>query len=335
MLRQVRRFMIASTEPTTHRKIALVFPGQGSQFVGMGQDIYKEYQIARETLDECEEVIKIPLKEIMFQGPQAVLTKTEHAQPAILCHSIALLRVLQKECGLDVKSCTYALGHSLGEYSALVATESLGLADAIALVHLRGKSMQQSITDKETTMKALIVNGDSLEEIEQLMPKITRSLPETEVCQISNINARSQVVLSGTAVGVDYACNVIQSKGLAGRPLPLPVSAPFHCSLMEPAAQIMEKALSKIEFKEPVIDVISNVTAKPFENAQVIPHMLKRQITETVQWYRSVQFAKDDFVFDWIPIGSSKVLANLLRKEFKHDVIRNVSTSLDVKQFNQ
>jgi [acyl-carrier-protein] S-malonyltransferase len=161
------------------------------------------------------------------------------------------------------------MGHSLGEYSALVATEAISLMDAIRLVRLRGEAMQKSISNKQTAMKALMINGDFLAEIEEMMPRVARSLGAGEVAEIANINSKSQVrrcnqiVLSGTEQGVKYACSVLRSKGYTGRSLPLPVSAPFHCSLMANAAESMRVALQKIHFKMPVIDVISNVTARP------------------------------------------------------------------------
>ncbi|KAJ3259182.1 hypothetical protein HK103_002829 [Boothiomyces macroporosus] len=243
-----------STSPpaSASRKVAILFPGQGAQHVGMGADIYKEYASARQVIDECEEALGLRLKNIMFEGPQNILTSTINAQPAILCHSIALLRVLEQDFGFDIKKCTYAMGHSLGEY----------LVDAIRLVRLRGEAMQKSVNNKATAMRALIVTGDYLDAIEELMPRLTRSLPG-EVAEIANINSRTQIVLSGTEKGVEYAASVFHSKGYTGRSLPLPVSAPFHCSLMEPAAEIMGPALDAISFQEPKIEVISNVTAKP------------------------------------------------------------------------
>ncbi|KAJ3276073.1 hypothetical protein HDV01_006243 [Terramyces sp. JEL0728] len=286
--------------------------------VGMGADIYKEYASARQVIDECEEALGLRLKNIMFEGPQNVLTSTINAQPgrtgsnaAILCHSIALLRVLEHDFGFDIKKCTYAMGHSLGEY----------LVDAIRLVRLRGEAMQKSVNNKSTAMRALIVTGDYLEAIEELMPRLTRSLPG-EIAEIANINSRTQIVLSGTEKGVEYAASVFHSKGYTGRSLPLPVSAPFHCSLMEPAAEIMGPALDAISFNEPKIEVISNVTAKPFVTPEEINKLLKKQIIQTVNWHRCIQYAKDDFVFDWIVVGPSRVLSNLVKKEYPHDSIR-------------
>ncbi|KAJ3175165.1 hypothetical protein HDU87_006400 [Geranomyces variabilis] len=288
----------------------------------MGSDIYEKYQSARDVIDEADEAVGGRLKKLMFEGPQQLLTSTENAQPAILAHSVALLKVLEKEYNFDTRTCTYAAGHSLGEYSALVATRSLSLVDAVRLVRLRGKLMNESIEDRKTTMKALIIGGEHLEDIEAVMSKIQRSLPEGEVAEIANINSRSQVVISGTVQGVDYACSIIQTRGYAGRALSLPVSAPFHCSLMAPAAVQMKPALDSAKFAEPNIEVISNVTGRPFASAAEIPMLLHEQITKTVQWQRSTRFAKDDDVHDWVVVGPSKVLANLLRKEYPSDAIK-------------
>ncbi|KNC97469.1 malonyl CoA-acyl carrier protein transacylase [Spizellomyces punctatus DAOM BR117] len=331
-LQHSRRHLTGHTAAPGARKTAVLFPGQGAQHVGMGADIYENFKAARDVIDASDEAVGGGLKKLMFEGPQQTLTSTENAQPAILCHSIALLKVLETEFGFDINSCTYALGHSLGEYSALVATQSLSLSDAIKLVRLRGEAMHRSVDSGKTTMKALIINGDHLEDIEALMSKIERSLPEGEVAQIANINSRSQVVLSGTSKGVDYACSIIQTKGYAGRALGLPVSAPFHCDLMQPAADEMKPALDGASFNDPTIEVISNVTGMPLGNATEIQSLLHQQITKTVQWQRSIRYAKDDDVHDWVVIGPSRVLANLLRKEFPTDAIRAVATAEDVQQ---
>ncbi|KAJ3119294.1 hypothetical protein HK098_005614 [Nowakowskiella sp. JEL0407] len=313
-------------------KSALLFPGQGAQHVGMGLDIYKEYSVAKEVLDEAEEVVGGGLKKLMFDGPQTQLTSTENAQPAILAHSIALLRVLESEFEFDVTSCSYAMGHSLGEYSALVATRSLTLLDAIQLVHVRGQLMHETTKQKKTAMKALVITAE-IEQVEDNMEKIQRSLPDGEVVAIANINSSAQVVLSGTSFGVEYASSIIQGKGLAGRSISLPVSGPFHCSLMDSAAEKMKRAIEGVKFLPPVIDVISNVTGQPFNDAREIPELLVKQMTNTVQWLRSVQYARSDDVSDWIVVGPSRVISNLLKKDYPLDEIRSFSTVADLKAF--
>ncbi|KAJ3328060.1 hypothetical protein HDU76_010658 [Blyttiomyces sp. JEL0837] len=292
----------------------------------MGLDIYRSHAAAKQVIDECDDAIGGGLKTLMFEGPQHELTSTENAQPA-------LLRVLESDYGFKVSQCSYALGHSLGEYAALVATNAISLPDAIKLVRLRGLAMKNSTSEGQTAMRALVINGDHLEDIEALMSKVSRSLPEGEVAEIANINSRAQVVLSGTAKGVEYAGSIIQTKGFAGRSVALPVSAPFHCSLMASAANQMKPALDQTKFLEPAVDVISNVTGRPFNNPEEIGHLLFQQITKTVQWQRCVQYARDDEVHEWIVVGPSKVLSNLLKKEYPMDTIRAISTENDLKLY--
>ncbi|KAJ3070179.1 hypothetical protein HDU98_006796 [Podochytrium sp. JEL0797] len=331
-----RRLLTTAAAPLKRsRKTALIFPGQGSQFVGMGLDIYSEFKSAKAVMDECEEAVGGSLKHVMFNGPINELTLTANAQPAILCHSIALLRVLTDEFGCSVKTSSFALGHSLGEYTALVATESIGLSEAIKLVRLRGEAMQMSVSNKKTAMRALVVTKGHLEDIEAVMERMGHMIPDGEVAEIANVNSRKQVVISGSAKGVDYACSVIQAKGYAGRAVSLPVSAPFHCSLMLPAAEAMRPALEATNFKEPIIDVISNVTGRPFKSASEIGPSLIDQITKTVQWQRCVQYARDDFVDEWVAIGPSKVLSNLLKREYPVDKVRNISTAQEVAEFGR
>ncbi|KAI9363414.1 acyl transferase/acyl hydrolase/lysophospholipase [Zopfochytrium polystomum] len=315
------------------RKVALLFPGQGAQHIGMAADIYRTYPAAKRIVDQCDDAIGGGLRKLMFEGPVQSLTSTEVAQPAILCHSIAMLRVLEEEHGFDIKNCLYALGHSLGEYSALVATKSISLEVALKLVRLRGLAMRTATSSKQTSMRALVINGNHLEDIEALMESIKQSLPDGEVAEISNINSRAQVVLSGTAKGVEYAGSKIQTKGFAGRSIALPVSAPFHCSLMSPAAEKMKPALDGTTFSDPIIDVISNVTGKPFNHPDEIGRLLTDQITKTVQWQRSIQYAREDGVQEWIAVGPSRVLSNLLKKEYPLDVVRCISSEADVRAF--
>jgi [acyl-carrier-protein] S-malonyltransferase len=298
----------------------------------MAADLCKDFPVAAKVFQEAEEAIGSGLKKLMFEGPYENLTMTMNTQPAILCHSIAVLRVLESEYGLDVNNFTFALGHSLGEYSALVATGALSFHDAIKLVRLRGTAMQECVGKNATSMKAYVINGQHLEEIENLMCKIKRSLPVGEVAEIANINSRNQIVLSGTEKGVEYAGSIINTRGFAGRAVKLPVSAPFHCSLMSRAQEKMKVALDNISFNEPKIEVISNVTGMPINDKSEINQLLSAQIVKTVQWQRSIQYACDDDVHDWFVLGPSRVLANLLRKEHPQENIKAISTVEDVKK---
>ncbi|KAF9541742.1 hypothetical protein EC957_002700 [Mortierella hygrophila] len=340
----------ASTPQVSNRR-AILFPGQGSQYVGMGRDLYETYPIARQTIDEADAILSsMPpslspqeegyLKRVMFEGPQEELTRTENAQPAILTTSIALLRVLETEQGLDLKEhCRFALGHSLGEYSALVATRALSLADAVRLVRIRGAAMTMAVTDKKgmTAMSALVVRASKLDDLVKAMHDIQTELSSMgEIAEIANINSSFQVVISGTVKGVDHASKTLQFRKIAARAVDLPVSAPFHCSLMEPAARVMKDALADISFKQPIIPIVSNVQAQPIESSNDIPRLLIQQVTETVQWRQSLvnlHSQQQYNISDYICIGPGKVICNLLRKEYPRDPIRSVSTVEDIQQW--
>jgi [acyl-carrier-protein] S-malonyltransferase len=284
--------------------------------------------------DEGDEALGGGLKQIMFEGQQEKLKLTENAQPAILMTSIALLRVLEHEFGFDVeKACSYALGHSLGEYSALVATKSLSLYDAVKLVRLRGEAMSRAVADKgvQTAMSALVVRGDNLVEIEKSMDEVQKDLPPGELVELANINSSFQVVISGTKKGVDHASRFFQSKKLALRAVDLPVSAPFHCSLMQPVADEMREAIADVKFSQPVVEVISNVTTRPHKDLAEIPKLLVKQVTSTVGWYKSIMYCKNNDIENFISFGPGKVLSNLLKKEYPLDRIRSIATVEDIK----
>ncbi|CAG8827549.1 39946_t:CDS:2, partial [Gigaspora margarita] len=301
--------------------IAITREGQGAQYVGMGKDLYSNYPLARQVFEEADDALGSSLTKLVFEGHQKDLTQTQNAQPAILTTSIATLRVLESEYGFDVSSaCTYALGHSLGEYTALVATQSLSLRDAVKLVRLRGEAMADTVSQLgvRTAMAALIVREENLDKLETSIDEICSTLPEGESVELANINSSFQAVISGTGQAVDYASRVLQSQHLAARALDLPVS------LMQPAANIMKKAMSDIKFKKPIVDVISNVTANPvheIQSASEIPSLLVQQVTATVQWHKSVRYCKENEINNFILFGPARVLANLLKKDYPLDYV--------------
>ncbi|CAH1756638.1 4014_t:CDS:2 [Entrophospora sp. SA101] len=285
--------------------------GQGAQYVGMGKDFYEKYSVSREVFDEANQTLGFNLTKLIFDGDQLELTQTENAQPAILMTSVAILRVLEKEYGFDLSSsCNFALGHSLGEYVTLVATKSLSLSDAIKLVRLRGNAMSRTVSNLgvKTAMAALIVREENLDKLQEAIKEINTNLPKGESVELANINS---AVISGTSEGVDLASSALQLNHLAARAVYLPVSAPFHCKLMDPAREMMKDALNGVKFQTPIVDVISNVTARP-------------QVTATVQWQKSIKYCKERGVDNFLLIGPAKVLANLLRKEYPMDLVRFV-----------
>ncbi|CAJ0643625.1 15544_t:CDS:2 [Entrophospora sp. SA101] len=278
--------------------------GQGAQYVGMGKDFYEKYSVSREVFDEANQTLGFNLTKLIFDGDQLELTQTENAQPAILMTSVAILR---KEYGFDLSSsCNFALGHSLGEYVTLVATKSLSLSDAIKLVRLRGNAMSRTVSNLgvKTAMAALIVREENLDKLQEAIKEINTNLPKGESVELANINS---AVISGTSEGVDLASSALQLNHLAARAVYLPVSAPFHCKLMDPAREMMKDALNGVKFQTPIVDVISNVTARP-------------QVTATVQWQKSIKYCKERGVDNFLLIGPAKVLANLLRKEYPMDL---------------
>ncbi|CAJ0845135.1 6276_t:CDS:2 [Entrophospora sp. SA101] len=236
--------------------------GQGAQYVGMGKDFYEKYSVSREVFDEANQTLGFNLTKLIFDGDQLELTQTENAQPAILMTSVAILR---KEYGFDLSSsCNFALGHSLGEYVTLVATKSLSLSDAIKLVRLRGNAMSRTVSNLgvKTAMAALIVREENLDKLQEAIKEINTNLPKGESVELANINS---AVISGTSEGVDLASSALQLNHLAARAVYLPVSAPFHCKLMDPAREMMKDALNGVKFQTPIVDVISNVTARPMK----------------------------------------------------------------------
>jgi len=287
---------------------AFVFPGQASQAVGMGRDLAAAFAPAREVFEEVDETLKQTLSKLMFEGPEDELTLTENAQPAIMAVSLAVMRVLAKAGGLDLaKSAAYLAGHSLGEYSALAAAGSLTLADTARLLKIRGRAMQQAVPVGQGAMAALM--GLDLE----AAVAVAKEAAAGEVCEAANDNAPGQVVVSGSAAAVARAVDIAKSKG-AKRAIMLPVSAPFHCALMAPAAEAMADALAGVAMAPLAVPLIANVTAKPVTAPAEFRRLLVEQVTGVVRWRESVLYMKDHGVTHIAEIGAGRVLAGLVKR---------------------
>jgi len=287
---------------------AFVFPGQASQAVGMGRELAAAFTPAREVFEEVDETLKQTLSKLMFEGPEDELTLTENAQPAIMAVSLAVMRVLAKAGGLDLaKSAAYLAGHSLGEYSALAAAGSLTLADTARLLKIRGRAMQQAVPVGQGAMAALM--GLDLEAADA----VAKEAAAGEVCEAANDNAPGQVVVSGSAAAVARAVDIAKSKG-AKRAIMLPVSAPFHCALMAPAAEAMADALAGVAMAPLAVPLIANVTAKPVTAPAEFRRLLVEQVTGVVRWRESVLYMKDHGVTHIAEIGAGRVLAGLVKR---------------------
>ncbi len=286
--------------------IALTFPGQGSQAVGMGKSLAENFAEARAVFDEVDAALGEKLSAVMWDGPIETLTLTANAQPALMAVSLAALRVLEAQ-GFQVSKAAYVAGHSLGEYSALAAAGSLSIADAARLLRIRGTAMQAAVPVGEGAMAALLgLDFDTAK-------AVADEAAQGEVCEAANDNGPGQVVISGAKAAVERALDIAKAKG-AKRALLLPVSAPFHCRLMQPAADEMAKALSEVTVNRPVVPLVSNVLAAPISDPEEIRKRLVEQVTGTVRWRESVAFMASQGVTHFLEIGAGKVLSGLVKR---------------------
>ena len=308
-------------------KNAFVFPGQGSQAVGMGFALSEAFPAARLVFEEVDDALEQKLSTLMFDGPRDKLTLTENAQPALMATSIAVVRVLKDECGISLtKTAKFVAGHSLGEYSALAAVDALALADAARLLKQRGIAMQDAVPVGEGAMAALL--GLDLDAAKQ----VADFASESGVCSCANDNAPGQVVVSGSKKAVERAAKIASQKG-ARRVVMLPVSAPFHCSLMQPAADVMAEALSRINIREPKVPIISNVVATEVTNPDDIRTHLVEQVTAMVRWRESVLYMREKNVDTLIEMGSGKVLSGLARRISSDLTARAIQNPNDFDSF--
>ncbi|CUJ89256.1 Malonyl CoA-acyl carrier protein transacylase [Ruegeria denitrificans] len=306
---------------------AFVFPGQGAQTIGMGKALAEVYPAAQAVFDEVDEALGEKLSSLIWEGDIADLTLTQNAQPALMATSMAVMRALDAE-GVSVTDAAFVAGHSLGEYSALAAAGALSVADTARLLRTRGKAMQSAVPVGEGAMAAIL--GLDLDAVRT----VAEEAAQGEVCQAANDNDPTQVVVSGSKAAVERAAEIAKEKG-AKRAVMLPVSAPFHCALMQPAADVMAEALAVVEIKAPAVPLVANVRAEAVSDPSLIRQLLVEQITGSVRWRESVQYMAAQGVTETWEIGAGKALSGMVRKIDRAIAGKAVSTPEDVQNVMQ
>jgi [acyl-carrier-protein] S-malonyltransferase len=306
---------------------AFVFPGQGSQTVGMGKSLAETFKASRQVFDEVDAALGERLSHIIWSGPLETLTLTENAQPALMAVSLAAIRALEAEAGVDLKrDVAFVAGHSLGEYSALAAAESLSIEDAARLLRIRGRAMQKAVPVGVGAMAALI--GVELDDAKA----IAAEAASVGVCAAANDNGGGQVVLSGGKAAVERAVEAAKARGVK-RAMMLPVSAPFHCRLMQPAADAMAEALAKVSVKPPLVPVVANVAARPVAEPADIVRCLVEQVTGTVRWRESILFMAHAGVTSFYEIGAGRVLTGLIKRIADTAAASSIGAPDDITRF--
>jgi [acyl-carrier-protein] S-malonyltransferase len=319
----VLRYTEFQTFQEQFMSIAFVFPGQGAQTIGMGQDLAQAYPAARAVFEEVDDALGEKLSALIWDGDIDTLTLTQNTQPALMATSMAAMRALEAE-GVDVSRASFVAGHSLGEYSALCAAGVFTLADTARLLRTRGRAMQAAVPVGQGAMAAIL--GLGADDAAALAAEAAGD----EVCQLANENDPTQNVISGSKAAVERAIAMAKSKG-AKRALSLPVSAPFHCALMQPAADEMALALAEVQINAPSVPVVANVLAEAVTNADLIAQLLVDQVTGRVRWRSSVEWMVSQGVTEFWEIGAGKALSGMIRRIHKDAILRNVGVAADVK----
>lgn len=301
---------------------AFIFPGQGAQTIGMGKALAEAYPAARAVFDEVDDALGERLSALIWDGAQEQLTLTQNAQPALMATSLAALRALEAE-GVTLDAAAYVAGHSLGEYSALAAAGALSIADTARLLRIRGRAMQEAVPVGLGAMAALL--GLDFAAVQEIAAEAAGG----EVCQAANDNDPGQVVVSGHKAAVERAVELAKARG-AKRAMLLPVSAPFHCALMQPAAEVMRAALEEVPMDSPALPLVANVRAAAVTDPEEIRALLVEQVTGSVRWRESVEFMAAQGVTETWEIGAGKALSGMVRRIARDTVVRNIGTPEDV-----
>ena len=305
---------------------ALLFPGQGSQIVGMGSEFYDNFEIVKKIFKQADQRLHFPISKLILEGPPEQLQLTKNTQPAILVVSYSIFKVLKDEFAFDLSLVNFLAGHSLGEYSALVCSESLDFNDALYLLHERGKAMQEAVPVGEGAMIAVL--GLKIDEVNNF---IKNRVEKEGICEIANDNAEGQVIISGSKKTLEDLQASFKEKKI--KSIPLKVSAPFHCSLMRKAADNMRGKIDNVKFSEPLIEIVNNVTANKEKNPEIIKKLLVEQIYSTVKWRESILYLSKKGVKNFIEIGPGKVLTGMIKRTIKESNCFSLNSIADIKNF--
>jgi len=303
---------------------ALLFPGQGSQSVGMCKDLFRNFDLVKKIFSQTDEKLNYNLSKVILEGPENELKLTKNTQPAILTVSYSIFKLIKEEFNIEISDVKYFAGHSLGEYSALVSSGSLNFLDAVYLLHERGKFMQEAVP--EGTGSMLAVMGMKIEDLEKIIKQLGSDLG---VCEIANDNSEGQIILSGHIKAINETSKIL--KTMKKRSILLPVSAPFHSSLMKMAADKMDGKIKSTTFKNPKIGLVNNVTAKEVNDSEEIKNLLVKQIVSKVRWRESVLYMIDNGVNEFIEIGPGKVLSGLVKRISDKVLSKSINTVEEIK----
>ena len=303
----------------------LLFPGQGSQKVGMGSDFFNKFDLVKKIFSEADKTLGFSLSKLILEGPNEDLVLTQNTQPAIMTLSYSIFKVLENEYGLKLKNFKFFAGHSLGEYSALVCSKSLNFNDALFLLRERGKAMQNAVPVGQGAMLAIL--GIKIDDVESEISEFQSS----NLVEIANDNAPGQIIVSGTISGINNLQNKLKNKKI--KLILLPVSAPFHCSLMKTASEDMREKINSTNFREPEIEIISNINALPQRKPETIKELLINQIYSTVRWRESIEYMQKGQIETFIEIGPGKVLSGMTKRIARDAKIINIDKVEDIEKY--
>ena len=305
---------------------SVIFPGQGSQSVGMAKDLYNKFKLVKELFNQADEILKFSITKLILEGPKEELDQTENTQPAIFLVGYSIFQLIKKDFGINLNKASYFAGHSLGEYTALACAETLSFSESLRLLRIRGKSMQEAVPKGEGGMVAIL--GSTLDTIEKIIVENSNNYK----CYIANDNSNGQLVVSGKTNDLDKLIKNLKENNI--KSIKLSVSAPFHCKLMNNATKIMQNEIQKCDFKNPKNTLISNVTSQEVNDASLLKELLVKQIESRVRWRENVNLMLEKKVNQFIEIGPGKILSGLVKRIDKNSVTNSINSEEDIKKIN-